>query len=147
MTYLRRGRSRTHEYLTWSDMRQRCNNPRHLQFKGYGAKGIKVCERWEVFDTFLVDMGKCPLDMVLARRDVTKDYSPENCLWAPRGAYRGNKRPPPILTLHGEAKPLPEWCREFKRDENLVRGRLYLGWPLERALTKPPNKYRRKANG
>ena len=146
MPYLRRGRSRTHEYTTWVDMRQRCNNPRHLYYRLYGGKGITVCPRWDVFDAFLADMGKRPFEMVLARRDDTKGYSPENCLWAPRGTYKGNRRPTPILTLNEETMTLPEWCKKFKRDENLVRSRLYLGWTLERALSKPPGKYKRKSS-
>ena len=140
MTLLRRGRSRTLEYTTWIDMRQRCSNPKHLFYKLYGGEGAKVCERWNSFDAFLEDMGPRPFEMVLARKPGTLDYTPENCLWAPRGTYRGNKRPTPIMTLKGATMSLPEWCKKFKISENVVRGRLYNGWDLERALTAPVQK-------
>jgi hypothetical protein len=136
----RRGRSRTLEYTTWSDMRQRCSNPKHLYYKLYGGAGITVCARWDSFDAFMEDMGPRPFEMVLARKDITLGYTPGNCLWASRGEYVGNRRPTPIMEIDGEKKPLPEWCKKFKISENVVRGRLYNGWNLGKALATPVQK-------
>lgn len=38
--------SSTHLYYSWRNMRNRCNNPNTINFKYYGAKGIKVCDEW-----------------------------------------------------------------------------------------------------
>lgn len=50
------------EHSTWMRMRQRCENPKDKAFRYYGARGIKVCERWNDFRNFLDDMGERPHD-------------------------------------------------------------------------------------
>jgi len=66
-------RSLTHS--TWHNMRSRCNNPNLKAYTNYGAKGIKVCERWNIFENFLQDMGERPgPEYSIERIDYTKDY-------------------------------------------------------------------------
>jgi hypothetical protein len=48
-------RSLTHS--TWHNMRSRCNNPNTKAYEKYGAKGIKVCDRWDSFENFIMDRG------------------------------------------------------------------------------------------
>ena len=69
-------------YTTWIMMRQRCNNPKATNYRWYGARGIKVCERWNSFTKFVEDMGDRPIDHTLDRIDASKDYEPSNCRWA-----------------------------------------------------------------
>lgn len=71
------------ERSAWSVMIQRCENPKHKDFKRYGAKGIKVCREWmESFQQFLDDMGPAPTQTDwLGRLDVTAGYFPGNCCW------------------------------------------------------------------
>lgn len=71
------------ERSAWSVMIQRCENPKHKDFKRYGAKGIKVCRAWmESFEQFLIDMGPAPTQTHwLGRLDVTSGYVPTNCCW------------------------------------------------------------------
>ena len=40
-------------YWAWKSMKQRCKNPNCKAYKNYGERGIKVCEEWEEFETFL----------------------------------------------------------------------------------------------
>lgn len=75
------GMTGTTTYLTWTRNRNRCNNPFNVQYKDYGAKGIKVCKRWDDFNNFLEDMGMQPKGGWLIRRDKKKGFSKENCYW------------------------------------------------------------------
>jgi hypothetical protein len=94
-------------YQSWWDMRRRCSDPKRRDFVYYGARGIKVCERWESFAAFLADMGERPERMSLDRIDVDGDYEPGNCRWAAWGEQRRNRRD----SLSPEAEKLsPNGC-------------------------------------
>src|SRR5215831_18214533 len=41
----------------WKGMLTRCLNSNHPGFKNYGGRGIKICDRWLIFENFRDDMG------------------------------------------------------------------------------------------
>lgn len=78
-------------FSSWSNMKSRCNNPNVPCYSYYGGKGIKVCNRWNSFESFLEDMGERPEGMTLDRIDSNKDYEPTNCRWATRLTQSQNR--------------------------------------------------------
>ena len=88
-----RGQERP-EYKAWKNMKSRCYIPGTTQYKDWGGRGIKVCERWlESFENFLADMGERPnANYSLSRKDNDGDYTPDNCMWATSFEQNTNKR-------------------------------------------------------
>jgi len=65
-------------------MLARCRNKNIENYKYYGGRGIKVCDRWAGeggFTHFVEDMGDRPKGYQLDRIDVNKGYEPTNCRW------------------------------------------------------------------
>lgn len=84
---------RSPEYITWLSMRQRCGDPNHRNYKNYGAKGVRVCEQWQLsFEAFLSDMGPKPSsNHSLDRIDPRLGYEPDNCRWADNKTQQNNR--------------------------------------------------------
>lgn len=132
-------------HRTWGGMKNRCLNPNNPQFKNYGGRGIKVCERWlESFENFYADMGDKPSpNHSLERKDNEMGYSPDNCIWATPKEQARNTRVNVLVTIEGETKTLAEWSEQNGIDYSTLWRRHKSGWhgasllvPLRRQAAK-----------
>jgi hypothetical protein len=134
-------------FYVWCEMRRRCTNPTHRQFKDYGGRGITFCERWQSFAAFTEDMGERPEGGMLERVDNDGPYSPENCRWATRQEQNSNRRNCIYVDCDGERVTLKEYCRRKGMTYRPVVKRIQdYGWPLEEALTVPVGLGRKHRN-
>lgn len=138
------GDSRSVEYRVWKQIRQRCNNPVNQDWKYYGGRGIRMCERWSDYALFISDVGRRPdLGYSLDRNDSNGNYEPSNCHWVTCKDQQRNRRNNRVLLFRGELRCLQEWAELVGVSDRVVRRRLGLGWPVEAALTTPIKERRR----
>lgn len=120
----------------WRLMLSRCQQPRNKQFKHYGGRGIKVCERWQNFDNFCADLGPRPSpEMQIDRIDNNGNYEPENVRWATRAQQCRNRRSNINLTFAGRTMCMKDWAAEVGIGPPTILTRLQRGWSVEQALT------------
>lgn len=126
---------RTRAYVAWVNMKSRCNNTNRKDTKNYKGRGINYCERWELFENFLEDMGNPEMKMTLDRIDNSMGYSKENCRWATVAIQAINKRNNIRYELYGKKMTLSEWGRETGVGRLTIYKRIMRGVPLEKAIT------------
>lgn len=135
------------ELNIWHLMLDRCYNPRNGSFKNYGARGIRVCDRWHRFEDFLSDMGPRPSPKHSVDRfpDMDGSYEPGNCRWATSKQQRRNTRANVFVEVDGTRYALSDFAETLGLTAVIVRKRLARGWSLNEALSLPAKKHKSRA--
>ncbi|SRR5258708_15713370 len=98
MNFSRLGARHKRAYMTWVNMKSRCDNPNSTDYKYYGGKGITYDTQWITFRGFLEDMGDPPdilgMKYSLDRKDSDKNYNKENCRWVDDFEQANNRSSP-----------------------------------------------------
>lgn len=105
------GKKRT--YSIWSNMRQRCLNPKNVNYHRYGGRGIKICDRWGQYINFISDMGEAPPCKTLDRIDNNGDYCKENCRWTSKKVQSNNRCDNRSISWDGNTYTYAELAREW----------------------------------
>lgn len=132
-------KSRT--YTIWQLMKTRCKNKNNKNYKDYGSRGIKVCDRWLKFENFLKDMGKCPSGHSIDRINNNDGYYKENCKWSIAKEQARNKRNNRLITYNNKIQCLSALAEEYNIPYQLLYRRICRDkWSAEKALTTPMKK-------
>lgn len=129
--------SKSREYRSWQEAKQRCINPHKKSWSDYGGRGISMSPKWfHSFPQFLKDMGFCPPGLTLDRLNNEKGYEPENCRWASQQDQANNTRANRILEWRGKRLTCAQWDREMGFKPLTVTRCVHLGWSVERIFTQ-----------
>lgn len=146
--YERHGMTGTQELNIWRQMIRRCCNPRCPSYAEYGARGIRVCEKWRnSFTAFYLDMGKLPSPHHTLDRYPNKigHYEPTNCRWATRKQQARNTTTNRELTLNGVTRSIAEWAEYLKIPIQTLYSRWRLNLTTEEILN-PALRHKHKGN-
>lgn len=123
------------EYRIWKALRSRCNAP-CFKNSNYQKKQLKCCRRWNSFEHFLSDMGKCPEGYSIDRINNDLGYFPENCRWADTKTQAANRgKFTPLYSYKGENHILKDWSTLLQINYSTLRKRIFeMGMTLEDAV-------------
>lgn len=126
-------------YSVWRSMHKRCCNPTVRSYGSYGAKGVRVCERWNDLGNFVKDMGPRPSDKhQLDRLGDGMLYSPETTQWLLEGPNKEKRCDNDFREYKGQTKTVSVWAREYGMSPDTLSRRLkYSGMSMEEALHRP----------
>lgn len=136
------GYTKTHLYISWCGMKQRCSCRKTNGYENYGGRGITVCAEWknsfENFRDWSFQNGYKE-GLSLDRIDVNGNYEPSNCRWATMKEQANNKRNSHILEFDGQKHTISEWSEITGINKNTIHSRIEkYGWSVERSLTVKP---------
>lgn len=125
-------------YNRWWSMCRRCKDPKEIGWARYGGRGIRVCERWQVFENFAADMGMPPtLAHQIDRVNNDGNYEPGNCVWSDASTQGRNRSSTRFVEIEGETLAASAWAERYGIKLALFLKRLSAGWDPKTALATP----------
>lgn len=135
------------EYKSYNNMKRNCY-PGYSSTTTYESNNIKVCSRWldkNGFKNFLEDLGTKPSpNHKLCRRDINKDYTPDNCMWSETQKKRKDGK---VITYNNKTQTVAEWSKELEIGYTTLYERLKR-WKhkktIKEIIEQPIQEYKKK---
>lgn len=116
---------------TLYNMRTRCYNKNHKDYRNYGGRGISIYNGWMIYKEGTKSFTKWGLlsgykpGLTIQRIDNDGDYHPDNCEWATKKEQARNRRHGSgwgmKITYKGRTQTIREWAKEM----NLTEASIY----------------------
>ena len=136
---LKHGKTGTRLYRIWLNMKTRCNNPKTIEFKNYGGRGIKVCHEWQDFEQFYVWAieNKYNDKLTLDRINNNGNYEPNNCRWATPKQQARNMQTNRVIEFKGKKYCFIELVEKLNLTRSALWYRLNKNWSEEKIINTP----------
>lgn len=134
------GMSHSEIYAEYNNMKKRCYDEHSHNYKYYGGRGIKVCDRWlDDIHNFYDDVSELPNykkeGYTLDRINNNGDYEPNNVRWSTNKEQSNNRRSNILYEYDGEMHTLQEIADITGISRSTLNNRLKRdGWSPERAF-------------
>lgn len=131
----------THIYTKYNWAKNRCNNKSYACYNSYGWRWIKFL--WKNFEEFYKDMWESyhkhvkeywEKNTTLDRIDVNWNYCKENCRRATCIEQANNRRNTKYYEYNWECLTLPNLCKKYNLNYDVIRNRLYKWKSLEESI-------------
>lgn len=135
-------------YDTWSNIKGRCHDKKHGDYRIYGARGVVMCDEWfrnpEKFITWALENGwkkGLQVDKDIKAKELGVEpliYSPERCSIVTGKINCNTTRRSRYIEFNGKKQTLSMWSEELGIPSMTLSARIgKLNWPLAKAFTTP----------
>ena len=105
-------------YLTWKNMKKRCNYPNASEYENYGGRGI--CEEWsnsfQSFYDWAINNG-WSRELTIDRIDTNGNYCPENCRWSNIETQMNNMTKNHYIEYNGDTYTLSTLAKQWSIEQ------------------------------
>ena len=141
-----RYRNRDRLLIVWTDIRNRCNDPRHPAYPRYKDFDITGWNSFAEFKDWALNNGY-EYGLQIDRIDNSRGYFPENCRFVTPKQNSRNRKNNRLLEAFGEKKTITEWEEDPRcsiKAQSIVARLDRYGWTdIEKAITTP-SRFERK---
>jgi hypothetical protein len=121
----RHGMHRSRLWRTWVGMISRCKYPSEKCYPRYGGRGIKVCEQWQNFASFMDFALANGYDdsLTIDRIDPDGNYEPSNCQFITRAQNNARRRAPKkavVNSLGERFESISAAAKAYQRDVSRI---------------------------
>lgn len=107
----------------FSDIKNRCYNKNCKDYRWYGAKGIKVYDKWinnpKLFEEWALENGYAD-NLTIDRINSNKDYCPSNCRWITLEDNAKYKSTTSLIEVNGIIHTGKDWAKILGFGVNLI---------------------------
>jgi len=130
-------------YVVWSDIVQRCTNPKNTNYHNYGAKGVSICNEWRTKPLTFIEYWLARgwrKGLEIDRFPNQKgNYCPENCKLSTRPEQTRNTSRNHLVNVFGETLCITDAAKKYsKANYSTIIARINRGWDIETAILTPP---------
>lgn len=138
-----KGFQKTKSYKTWGYIKRRCYYEKDIDYKYYGARGIKIADCWinnaEAFCEYVESLPRYnEQGTTLDRIDSNGNYEPGNIRWVTMAEQRRNTSRTHLITISGETLCLLDWAKRYNISPDTIYRRMKkFGMDEVTAITMP----------
>ena len=117
-------------YMIFTSIKDRVLNPKYINYKDYGGRGIIICDEWikdiKAFYKWAMENGY-EEHLTIDRIDNDGNYCPENCRWTTKTIQRRNTRIAKNNTSGFKGVSYNKKANKYKAQTKVNNKSIYLG--------------------